>query len=878
MKKIKLFQKITLLAILFSSCGIVFGQTPISTVADLRALRGDVPEAADKSYILMNDIDLAGEVWLEDQLPWSFRGTFDGNGKVIKNFTFNGTVTNPIGFFRHVRGTIKNLSFENANVNGQNQNTGIITGRLIGGTIENCFVKNSTLKGTGERIGAIAGNAEKGDGLINVIIKNCHVENTTITGNNLTGGIVGRTSENATVENCSVEASTVYGSQDVGGVVGRLVNSTVKLSYSAYNSVDGNDNTGGVVGRVWGSSNVQNSYCASKVNSRSWQAGGIVGQGTDGASTISNCYFSGIVIRQGTNRASGILGLAGSDGHTIRNCVNVATEMISDEKYRIVSFGGKSTIVTTNNYALETLAVTNGNAQENGVNVSDADAKTQAFYATTLGWDFTNNWVMLNDGYPVLKWQTSPVKVTLSGVKEIYLLQDGNSINLSEIKSLRGLPLNFTSNSSKITIDGNTASLTGEVTAPENATITISTGSGYSIVNNTLNVKLMPTGVITISNPSDLALITSNPSKSFELANNINMTGVAFSGLCSSTDPFTGTFDGKGYVISGLTYDNQSISGIGFFKKISGATIQNLGLNSANFVGNEDVGAIAGYATNGSVIKQCFVSNSTVNGRDRAGSMVGKLDQNSIVRDCYAVAATIIGREHQAGGLVGATADNGGAILNSYFAGTVTGTFNRACGILGLMDRNSANNKVENCVNLSSALSRTNGVNNVYRIADSNGNGSLTNNYSLNSTLVSGALILSTDGEYGTAKKHGADIASNEEKAESFYIGLGWDFTNIWKFTSASEYPQLKVFIADVSTAADKTEHSKYQIFTSKNIIRITNLPENALVSIYNIEGRTISKEKASGEYTTQLPSKGFYIVDIQEAGKKSVAMKVICR
>jgi len=876
MRKIKLLQKIALLAVLCSTYGVAFGQTPISTVADLRALRGDVPEAADKSYILMNDIDLNGETWLEDQLPLNFRGTFDGNGKVIRNFTFNGTVTNAIGFFRQVRGVVKNLSFENANVNGLNQNSGIIAGKLIGATIENCHVKNSILLASNERIGAIVGNAEKGDGLIDPIVRNCSVQNCTITGNNLIGGIVGRAAQAAIIENCAVESSSIYGSQDIGGVVGRLVNSSLKTSYSAYNSVDGNDNAGGVVGRVWGTSYVQNSYCASKVVSRSWQAGGIVGQGTDGASKISNCYFSGIVIRQGTNRASGILGLAGSDGHTIENCVNVANEMISDEKYRIVSFGGKTTIITTNNYALETLAITNGNAAENGTNVTAADTKTQLFYATTLGWDFTNTWKMLNDGYPVLKWQTSPVNVKLTGVKDTYVLQNGGSINLAEIKSLRGLALTFTSNSPKISIVESTATVTGAINGPENATITITADNGYTITNNTLNVKLMPTGAISIATPSDFVLVTSNPTMDFELANNIDMTGVAFTGLCSNTEPFKGKFDGKGYVISNLTFDNQAISGVGLFVKISGATIQNLGIKNGNFGGNEDVGAIAGYATDAATIKQCYVANTTVNGRDRAGSIVGKLDNNSMVTNCYAVATNIIGREHQCGGLVGATAGNGGVVSNSYFAGTVVGTYNRSCGILGLMDANSANNKVENCVNLASSLSRTDGTGNVYRIADSNGNGSLINNYSLSTSTVSGAVILDNDGEYGATKKHGVNIATNDEKSESFYVGLGWDFTNVWKFASSSDYPVLKVFPTEITTQLEKADAIDFQILVKRNTLRISQIPSNTIVTILNIDGRTVSKTNATNEFSYQLPAKGCYIVNILTADNKSVTKKVI--
>ena len=712
------------------------------------------------------------------------------------------------------------------------------------------------------------------------------LKNITINKSNGEVGIFSKTN-GATIKNLVVIDANVnvsgYNNQ-VGILVGQMRGGVIDQCAIIGGSVNGHEHIGSVVGNIGASAVVRNCYSTAIVNGSAW-VGGIVGL-TDrsGTNIIEKCYNAGVVTNR-SNGSGGIVGRAEANSSAkpqVQNNVNLASKIDgNNDRHRVVGVK-ENDAVLSNNYSLSSTLISNNTVSsedansQHGKDITANQARTQSFY-TGLGWDFTEStgvWkIDEGNAYPTLQMEREQLLILVNHTGLHF--KSGSSLSLAGIERADGntTAITFSSDDTNINITGTTVSYTGTVSTPQNIEIKAISGG----LETTFDILVLPS-IIEIANPSALSLISQYPMADFELTVNIDMTGVAFSGLCSNTDPFTGTFDGKGYLISGLTFDNQSISGVGFFKKISGATIQNLGLNNANFVGNEDVGAIAGYATNGSVIKQCFVSNSTVNGRDRAGSMVGKLDQNSIVRDCYAVATTIIGREHQAGGLVGATADNGGAILNSYFEGTVTGTYNRACGILGLMDRNSANNKVENCVNLSSTLSRTDGTNNVYRIADSNGNGSLTNNYSLSSTLVSGATILNTDGEYGTGKKHGADISANDEKTENFYTGLGWNFTDIWTFTSASEYPQLKVFIADVSTATDKTEQSKYQIFTSKNTVRISNLPENALVSIYNIEGRKISKEKASGEYTSQLPSKGFYIVDIQAAGEKSVITKVICR
>ncbi len=76
----------------------------VSTPEDLKNMNGP------RYYVLQNDIDLKGMEWIA---PSDFKGYFDGQGHVIKNISFVGTIENTesnLGLFKNVTGYIKNLS------------------------------------------------------------------------------------------------------------------------------------------------------------------------------------------------------------------------------------------------------------------------------------------------------------------------------------------------------------------------------------------------------------------------------------------------------------------------------------------------------------------------------------------------------------------------------------------------------------------------------------------------------------------------------------------------------------------------------------------------------------------------------------------------
>ncbi len=167
------------------------------------------------------------------------------------------------------------------------------------------------------------------------------------------------------------------------------------------------------------------------------------------------------------------------------------------------------------------------------------------------------------------------------------------------------------------------------------------------------------------------------------------------SGASAITQPFSGTFDGAGYTITGLTHS--------LFNTVNGGTVKNLMLDNVSISGGTNVGAICNEATGDSRIYNCGVlatnsavekdddgydhissCSSTISGSGYVGGIVGLLDGTSRVINCFSYANITAGAE--VGGIVGhnnvATNANSGdadhylktMVMNCMFYGEVSGT------------------------------------------------------------------------------------------------------------------------------------------------------------------------------------------------------------
>lgn len=165
--------------------------------------------------------------------------------------------------------------------------------------------------------------------------------------------------------------------------------------------------------------------------------------------------------------------------------------------------------------------------------------------------------------------------------------------------------------------------------------------------------------MITITNITDLQKIGNDPgyllSDDYELGNNIDASatsgwngGLGFLPIGSFSTPFTGTFDGKGYVIDGL-YIHRTVTVnvteyVGLFAVTSGAEIKNFSLI------NCDIECTALLATPG----DWYSRTGTIIGEALTGSIVESISSTGTVSTAYSSGGLGLKNiDMKTGGLIG---------------------------------------------------------------------------------------------------------------------------------------------------------------------------------------------------------------------------------
>ena len=114
--------------------------------------------AANSAYYFVQteDIDLGGLDFAPiGSSSQNFKGTYDGDGHTVSNFTQNVTATNA-GLFGYVAGSIQDLTVADATITSTAGNVGVLVGRLQSGSITGVTVRDSSVTGT-TSAGGLAG-------------------------------------------------------------------------------------------------------------------------------------------------------------------------------------------------------------------------------------------------------------------------------------------------------------------------------------------------------------------------------------------------------------------------------------------------------------------------------------------------------------------------------------------------------------------------------------------------------------------------------------------------------------------------------------------------------------------------------------------------
>ena len=624
--------------------------------------------------------------------------------------------------------TISNLTITGSTIDS---NQGLFGYIGSGGTVKNVGLIDSSITSYGRNIGGIAGYNNNGT------VQNCY--NTgTVSGNNYIGGVVGY-NDNGKVQNCyntgTVSGSDVFGF--IGGVVGYNNSSggTVQNCYNTGN-INGSSHIGGVVGYNNSGGTVQNCYNTGIVTGSNGYIGGVVG---NNYSTVENCYTTGSVT--GSSPVGGVVGENNSGGR-VQNCVALNTSiratLNSSSIGRVVGSGSS----LTNNYAWERMKVTTNGAYtpnktttgKDGADLMASTTKTQAVWGnatvnTGANFNFTAPWKWANDKMPHLfddDLQDWPFYVTDLGT-------ESNPFLVATVEDLQNIG------------------------KPE---------AGTENVYRTLSAYYKQTA-------------------------NIDLTSAGnWTPIGSSSTRFTGSFDGQGYTINGLTITSGSNRGL--FSHIGSAgTVKNVGLVGGSLSSVSNSGGIAGY--NYGTIQNSY-NTGTVSGSSYIGGIAG--NNSGTVENCY-VTGNVTGSNNNIGGIVGY--HTAGRVENCYATGNITGN-NYVGGIVGWKDGYSSSSipMVKNCVALNESVKATSSTSDigrvVGRVSGVVSSNSLTNNYARESGMTITANNSPVSPTNNADGKHGANAAAADYEgpnSETWWKNTVLFPDTAWNF-AANTLPTLK--------------------------------------------------------------------------------------
>lgn len=249
---------------------------PTQYIAIARFMKQFDFDYAGYYFKVMNDLDFTGLEFIPMGADGvMFNGSFDGNGKTVKNVTYEALATDKTatarGFFGIIGydGSVSKLNIASSTISAY-QNAGGISGVCYGN------ITNSTNAATVSTLGTTGAGGITGYAAMGSTLTGCSNSGVITAKTNYAGGIIGSAPAAAavSVKDCS-NAGEIKGASKIGGIVG---------SGSVY---------------------LTNCHNTGKVNSTNTYAGGILGEAllpsgvaqsdNKGEVTATNQYTAGIV-------------------------------------------------------------------------------------------------------------------------------------------------------------------------------------------------------------------------------------------------------------------------------------------------------------------------------------------------------------------------------------------------------------------------------------------------------------------------------------------------------------------------------------------------------------------------------------------------------
>jgi len=588
-------------------------------------------------------------------------------------------------------------------------------------------------------------------------------------------GLFGQTNL-ATITNLGLINVDINGSSKTGALAGFPRYSTISFCYSI-GLVHGDWAAGGLIGRGDGCS-INNCYSSANVSSSGQRAGGFVGY-CDNGTDIENCYSSGDVYTT-VSKIGGFVG-HNTGASTISNCYSIGS--VSGTTTEIGGFCGNQAADSFTYNSFWDTDTSSYTSSASGTGKTTSEMQTQTTY-TDAGWDFifeTNNgtddvWKILDSDYPNLSWQeTIPIVEFSSDATDIY---ENITVNFTDLSHT-----NPNATSWEWDIDNNgTVDYTTQDCSHQYSTqgvysvkliITNSVGTDYELKTDIITVNAaphQPVGDGTSGNPYQIetlddlkwaSIYEHSWDKNFKQTSDIDASdtqtwnsGEGFYPIgFSESTPFTGDYEGQGYIVENLFINQPSSTNKGLFGSLENATITNLGILNVDVTALNRASALAGIINN-SIISNCY-STGSLQGGYACGGLLGLAD-NSTVNSCYS-SAEVSGSGNHVGGFLG-RANNNTIINDCYSTGTLIGTYDHIGGFVGKIDENST---VINCYSIGNVT----GVNNYGGFAGS--------------VLTGGSAVncfWNTETSGQSTSAGGSGKTTSEMKTLITYTTTGWDY------------------------------------------------------------------------------------------------------
>ncbi len=731
----------------------------------------------------------------------------------------------------------------------------------------------------------------------------------------------------AFIKNVGFEGINFVGNADVAAVVGEITSNGVISNVVVTNSyIEGRDHVASIAGKLNGGATIVNCIANAQIQTRSFQAAGIVGVGVNG--TVDKCIFSGTVANPNhkTNLA-GIVSLLDDNNVTIKNCLAAAVSYTNaenkpnDKTGVIVNQYGRDVVLENNYTAAYSLldgATFTGNGADGtyGATVTREQVRSQEWYAETLGLDFTNDWKFLEGGegnmLPVLKWMNAPIPTIIfnmpSATGAIVPYFDGMQFfDYSNLIGSWGQSVTVTQLSGEDyanvfpeedriyagNIDGNL--LKGGGTATFKVGFVEAINDQFVIRGrDTFDVNVTLSGEVkTITTVEEFLNISRNPGGTFVLAADIDLAGVEFDGFCNDgISVFTGNIDGAGYSVKNFNINFTNGANKGLFGTTSGATIKNIAFTQFKIDGRTNGANHVGLIGSGSATLENVAIVGEVIGNDHVGLVAG--DANGIVmKDCYAV-GTVTGYS-QIGGYFGCTIEGGCSLENCLSNVNATATTRGwVGGFIGLIDKAESIVTIKNCVSIGNCTSTGDGNSRyVGPFIAGNGAGD-TPNAVINFTgniYNSDAVMESTDGRDWPNKNETAEGGNvepataqnpNTLTAQGTYTAIGWDFDGVWKMGEGDyKYPVLgTVTVTDFSSGIENViadAEATVSVAAANGEIIVSGLGETSVITVYTAAGLQVASVNVNdAAAAVAVPANGFYIVAVATDGAVTTAKVVV--